>query len=318
MRKDLQQGEIAPTFILPSLNGDRGIFKLNRVVGRKSKPGSRKPVVLTFFMTTAIQSRLELAELQKLQTAFPEVAYCLVNMNESRRTLKRYFSTYNTSFEVLGDTRGELGKIYNVIDVNGVTHLPNTYFINESGLIYYHHRGFSKGDELIYAQKLSELTGTPIPISYFEQETEQPRKEDRESPIDSSDPINIAVMSLDAIGISTTEALALTNRLRIELFNTRRFVVLERGKMIEIMEEQGFQESGCTTNDCLVEVGELLNVQQMVAGSVSKVSNIFSIELRLVDIETGKIVAATVEDITGSLGDLLTQGVKNASRNLVE
>ena len=129
---------------------------------------------------------------------------------------------------------------------------------------------------------------------------------------------NIAVMDLDAFAISAPEAQALTNRLRVELFNTGRFVVLERGKMRDILEEQGFQETGCTTTDCLVEVGQLLNMQHMVAGSVSKVGDVYSIEIRIIDVQTGEIMAAAVEDITGSLGDLLTKGIRNASLKLVQ
>ncbi|MBA7598529.1 hypothetical protein ES703_05547 [subsurface metagenome] len=129
---------------------------------------------------------------------------------------------------------------------------------------------------------------------------------------------NIAVMDLDAFAISAPEALALTNRLRVELFNTGRFVILERGGMQDILKEQGFQETGCTTTDCLVEVGQLLNVQHMVAGSVSKVGDVYSIEVRIIDVGTGEIMAAAVEDITGSLGDLLTRGIRNAALKLVQ
>ena len=129
---------------------------------------------------------------------------------------------------------------------------------------------------------------------------------------------NIAVMDLDAYAISAPEALALTNRLRVELFDTGRFVVLERGRMQDILEEQGFQETGCTTTDCLVEVGQLLNVQHMVAGSVSKVGDVYSIEIRIIDAQTGEITAAAVEDIAGSLGDLLTKGIRNAALKLIQ
>ena len=37
----------------------------------------------------------------------------------------------------------------------------------------------------------------------------------------------IAVLDLEAVGISNTEAQILTDRLRIELFKTNRFIVLE-------------------------------------------------------------------------------------------
>ena len=42
----------------------------------------------------------------------------------------------------------------------------------------------------------------------------------------SGDPLNVAVIDLDAISMSIAEAVTLTNRLRVELFRTGRFVVL--------------------------------------------------------------------------------------------
>jgi len=67
--------------------------------------------------------------------------------------------------------------------------------------------------------------------------------------------MSIAVLELDAVGLSKQEAQVLTDRLRTELFKTNQFKVLERDKMTEILDEQGFQLSGCTTNDCVVDWG---------------------------------------------------------------
>ena len=36
------------------------------------------------------------------------------------------------------------------------------------------------------------------------------------------------------------------------------------------MEEQGFQQSGCTSDECAAEVGQLLGVQFMVADPLEK------------------------------------------------
>ncbi len=51
---------------------------------------------------------------------------------------------------------------------------------------------------------------------------------------------NVAVVPLDAKGVSEIEASVLTERLALELFRTGRFTVLERGKMEEILTEQDF------------------------------------------------------------------------------
>ena len=112
---------------------------------------------------------------------------------------------------------------------------------------------------------------------------------------------SIAVLELDAGGISTYEAQVLTNRLRTELFKTEKFNVLERDKMDEILIEQGFQLSACTTNECAVEVGKLTGVEQMVAGNVAKIDNLFTINIRLIDVETGNSAEITLDSSTTAL-----------------
>ncbi len=129
---------------------------------------------------------------------------------------------------------------------------------------------------------------------------------------------NIAVVDFEAFAVPVPEAQALTNRLRVELLNTGRFIVLERGMMLQVLEEQDFQASGCTTNDCLVKIGQLLNMQQMVAGSVSKVGDVYSLEVRIIDVSTGEIVGATIVDMSGSVGMMLTDGVRMAAQRLTQ
>jgi TolB-like protein len=137
-------------------------------------------------------------------------------------------------------------------------------------------------------------------------------------PDDKSDKrTNIAVVDLRGYGISEMDALALTNRLTTELFKMGIFTVLEREKMQDILNEQGFQQSGCTTSECLVEAGKLLNVQQIVGGSVSKIGEFYTIELRMIDVESGKILSVANEDIEGSIGEVLTRGIRKTAIKLV-
>ena len=57
--------------------------------------------------------------------------------------------------------------------------------------------------------------------------------------------ITIAVLDFEGQGVSQSETRTLTDRLRDEIFNTGIYVVLERGKMDEVLKEQGFQQTGC-------------------------------------------------------------------------
>ena len=128
---------------------------------------------------------------------------------------------------------------------------------------------------------------------------------------------SIAVLNLEGYGISESDALALTNRLTTELFKTNYFNVVEREKTDEILDEQGFQLSGCTSSECLVEAGKLLNVQLMLGGSVSKVGDYYSIELRIIDVESGAILSVASVDIEGDIGKVLIDGIKEAVQKII-
>ena len=74
----------------------------------------------------------------------------------------------------------------------------------------------------------------------------------------------VAILDFEGRGISQMEAQTLTDRLMSEMVNTNAVIMVERNQMEEIMQEQGFQQSGCTTSECAAEVGALLGVQNMV------------------------------------------------------
>jgi len=127
---------------------------------------------------------------------------------------------------------------------------------------------------------------------------------------------NIAVMEFDAKGVSPTEASALSDRLRTELFLTGEFKVVERSMMETIFQEQNFQLAGCTSTECLVEVGQVLGVKSMVGGSVSHVGNTFSISARIVDVSSAEITEVATYDYEGEIDGLLRIGMKAVAHQL--
>ena len=131
-------------------------------------------------------------------------------------------------------------------------------------------------------------------------------------------PSFIAVVDFTGNNVSEGDCRALTDRLRTELFNTKYFKVIEREMMEQILVEQGFQQSGCTTNECMVEVGKLIGVEKIIGGSISQIGNIFSISSRIVNVETGEIENTAVFDHTGNIGLLLTECMRIVSVDLIE
>jgi len=132
----------------------------------------------------------------------------------------------------------------------------------------------------------------------------------------SQDKISIAVLELDAEGVSKSDARIISDRLRTDLFNTNMFTVIEREKVSEVLKEQGFQLSGCTSNECVIEVGKLIGVQNMVAGKIGKIGTMFTINVRIIDVETGKVLKIASDDCHCPIDQVLTNSVKKVAQIL--
>jgi len=128
----------------------------------------------------------------------------------------------------------------------------------------------------------------------------------------------IAVLDFQANGISKSEATLLTDRFRVELVSTWQYTVIERGQMEEILKEQGFQQSGCTTTECAVEVGNLLGAEQIIGGTIGKIGNVLTVSVRMIDVASGEIIIIAAYDHFGEIGELLTEGMKVTVTRLVD
>jgi len=128
----------------------------------------------------------------------------------------------------------------------------------------------------------------------------------------------IAVIEFDARGVSSDEVATLTNRFHDELTKTNKYTVVERTKMEEVLKEQGFQQSGCTSDECAVEVGKLIGVQQIVGGSIGKVGNVFSVSARIINVESEQILNVTTNDYEGEIGGLATEVMRQIVHQLTE
>ncbi len=116
-----------------------------------------------------------------------------------------------------------------------------------------------------------------------------------------------AVLDFDGLGITTMESIALTQRLAGEMVNTNAFILVDRSQMEEILQEQGFQQSGCSSAECAVEIGNLLGVQQMVSGSFGKIGETYTIETKLFSVETSETIRAVNKTYKGAVDGLITQ-----------
>ena len=101
----------------------------------------------------------------------------------------------------------------------------------------------------------------------------------------------IAVLELEPKGVQSNEATVISDWVREELFRTAKYTVTERTRMQDILKEWGFQQAICNESQCIIKAGNILGVEQMVAGSVQRIGNLLSLSIRIVDVKTGEIVA---------------------------
>lgn len=132
-----------------------------------------------------------------------------------------------------------------------------------------------------------------------------------------SDKTTVALYKLEAYGIDSSSVNLISDCIRMEMVNTGTYTVLERQQMGEVLKEQAFDQSGACDQSCVVQVGQLLGVRQMIAGSLGKIGNSYILSLRLVDVATGKIEQTCKEEIPGMLENVYRYGVKNAVNRLI-
>ncbi|MCD4693727.1 MAG: hypothetical protein K8R79_12490, partial [Calditrichales bacterium] len=87
--------------------------------------------------------------------------------------------------------------------------------------------------------------------------------------------------------------------------------------MKEILGEQGFQLTGCTSNECVVEAGKVLGVSQIIAGNIGKIGSLYTISIRLIDVQTGKILKMANVDCECRIEKVLTTSVRNVVERLL-
>lgn len=127
----------------------------------------------------------------------------------------------------------------------------------------------------------------------------------------------VALLPLQGSGVSESETMIITSRLEVEMFKLGTYMVLERKEMGAILEEQEFQQSGCVSAECAVEVGQILGVSHMLSGSVSNISGSYYIDVKLTDIATTEVLnhqAVTLDDI--SFSELLSKQIPSLARKI--
>jgi len=130
--------------------------------------------------------------------------------------------------------------------------------------------------------------------------------------------ISAAVMELEAReGIPAGTIFSLSDYLRIQLVNTEKFTIVTRENMEQILKEQNFQMSGCTSQECVIQMGQLIGVRKMFTGTIGKIGQTYLLTLKMIDVESGKIEKAVIEECSKCEEDALLTSMKNIVNKIV-
>ena len=141
----------------------------------------------------------------------------------------------------------------------------------------------------------------------------------------------VAVLDFEAKDVQESDALAIADLFRSDLVAAGQFIVLERGNMQSILDEHELTMKGLTNEATASEIGELLSVNYLFLGNLSKFGNKYILVIDKINVETGEIEksvkktgvnidnflelsAEAAAELSGN-GDILAAGDKEGTYN---
>lgn len=119
--------------------------------------------------------------------------------------------------------------------------------------------------------------------------------------------LRIAVLDLDARGISKLEVETLSDHLRNEMKRTGIVTPIGPIEIQEMLSKQGFQKTSITSVQWAKEAGKLLGVHQVMKGSLGKIGESYVIDARLFSAETGAIKKTITRVYRGEADGLINE-----------
>ena len=104
--------------------------------------------------------------------------------------------------------------------------------------------------------------------------------------------LTLAVLPFQGKGDSREYVEAATDRMVTQLVELRRFRVIERTKLEEVLQEQKLQVSGVVDDRTAVDVGRVAGADAIVVGSVAIIGSTATVSGRLIDTQSSEVIVA--------------------------
>lgn len=140
----------------------------------------------------------------------------------------------------------------------------------------------------------------------------------RPSPGAEFEKLTIGVTDLIFTDVEAGEAYEISNRLRLHLGRHDVFNLIEVPDMDSALEDLGFQISGtCDFSDIVAGIGSDIGAQLMVDGTITKLGDLFSLQVRVINSETAHVEYEDYVDVRG-VEQLLTRATRKIAGKLAK
>lgn len=139
----------------------------------------------------------------------------------------------------------------------------------------------------------------------------------------------LAVLDLEANGVSNVEAKRLSEKIRTRIVwliqnpvyannsDTEKYLLVERSQMDKIFDQFDIQNTVCTDIACAIEFGKMLQFNRIIIRSVNQVGQTFNVTARMVDIESSRTVNVSEVDFKGSIDGLMGSRIQDVADELL-
>ncbi|MCX7040854.1 MAG: hypothetical protein NT005_17180 [Spirochaetes bacterium] len=126
----------------------------------------------------------------------------------------------------------------------------------------------------------------------------------------------LSILDLRTSGVSKADADVLLDYLSSHLVESGAYTIIDRSQRETVLKEIEFSQSDCTDEACQLRIGKLLSANRIVIGSVGKLDQIYLLTLKMIEVETGKLLKA-VSGKYKSMGEMISDG-KDLVRRLLD
>mgnify|MGYP003880976931 CR=1 FL=1 len=126
----------------------------------------------------------------------------------------------------------------------------------------------------------------------------------------------VAIFDFETVGFKSDVGKSITEIFRVSMINTGKYRVVERETLDKVLREQNLQVGSAVIDEnSAVKIGKILGAEFIIIGNVVKLGETYTINTRMVDVQTGEVIITAIKTTKGEADQLLGI-VREAARDL--